>query len=141
MSMRQLKITKSITNRESPSLEKYLQEIGKVELLGIEDEVKLAQQIRQGSQIALDKFCLSKLLWSSLLLITATERPPEPERDFAMQGNALGFPSPTGSVHGNGRFKSSSKFAVFNLSNPTSRVSELAITTPAPASLRSVFAL
>jgi RNA polymerase primary sigma factor len=61
MSMRQLKITKSITNRESPSLEKYLQEIGKVELLGIEDEVKLAQQIRQGSQIALDKLTKANL--------------------------------------------------------------------------------
>jgi RNA polymerase primary sigma factor len=61
MSMRQLKITKSITNRESPSLEKYLHEIGKVELLGIEDEVKLAQQIRQGSQIALDKLTKANL--------------------------------------------------------------------------------
>jgi len=40
--MRQLKITKSITNRESQSLEKYLQEIGKVELISPEDEVKLA---------------------------------------------------------------------------------------------------
>lgn len=61
MSMRQLKITKSITNRESPSLEKYLQEIGKVELLGMEDEVKLAQQIRQGSQLALDKLTKANL--------------------------------------------------------------------------------
>ena len=46
MSMRQLKITKSITNRESQSLEKYLQEIGKVELLAPEDEVKLAVRIK-----------------------------------------------------------------------------------------------
>ena len=48
MSMRQLKITKSITNRESQSLEKYLQEIGKVELITPEEEVRLAAKIRQG---------------------------------------------------------------------------------------------
>ena len=46
MSMRQLKITKSITNRESQSLEKYLQEIGKVELITPEEEVKLAVRIK-----------------------------------------------------------------------------------------------
>ena len=46
MGMRQLKITKSITNRESQSLEKYLQEIGKVELLEGEEEVLLAQKIK-----------------------------------------------------------------------------------------------
>ena len=46
--MRQLKITKSITNRESQSLEKYLQEIGKVELITSEEEVRLAALIRQG---------------------------------------------------------------------------------------------
>jgi RNA polymerase primary sigma factor len=51
MSMRQLKITKSITNRESQSLEKYLQEIGKVELISSEEEVRLAALIRQGCQI------------------------------------------------------------------------------------------
>jgi RNA polymerase primary sigma factor len=55
MSMRQLKITKSITNRESQSLEKYLQEIGKVELISPEEEVKLAIRIKQGDQKALDK--------------------------------------------------------------------------------------
>ena len=54
MSMRQLKITKSITNRESQSLEKYLQEIGKVELISPEEEVKLAIRIKQGDQKALD---------------------------------------------------------------------------------------
>jgi len=53
--MRQLKITKSITNRESQSLEKYLQEIGKVELISPEEEVKLAVRIKQGDQKALDK--------------------------------------------------------------------------------------
>src|ERR1700686_1678243 len=55
MSMRQLKITKSITNRESQSLEKYLQEIGKVELITPEEEVKLAVRIKQRDQKALDK--------------------------------------------------------------------------------------
>jgi RNA polymerase primary sigma factor len=61
MSMRQLKITKSITNRESQSLEKYLQEIGKVELLSPEEEVKLALRIRQGDQLALEKLTKSNL--------------------------------------------------------------------------------
>src|SRR5580658_10265596 len=61
MSMRQLKITKSITNRESQSLEKYLQEIGKVELIGPEDEVKLAIRIKQGDQKALDKLTKANL--------------------------------------------------------------------------------
>jgi len=59
--MRQLKITKSITNRESQSLEKYLQEIGKVELISPEEEVKLAILIKQGSQIALDKLTKANL--------------------------------------------------------------------------------
>lgn len=61
MSMRQLKITKSITNRESQSLEKYLQEIGKVELISPEEEVKLAGLIKQGSQAALDKLTKANL--------------------------------------------------------------------------------
>ncbi len=61
MSMRQLKITKSITNRESQSLEKYLQEIGKVELITPEEEVKLALLIRQGNQAALDKLTKANL--------------------------------------------------------------------------------
>ncbi len=55
MSMRQLKISKSITNRESQSLEKYLQEIGKVELITPEEEVRLAKLIKQGDQRALDR--------------------------------------------------------------------------------------
>ena len=59
--MRQLKITKSITNRESPSLEKYLQEIGKVELISGEEEVSLAVRIRQGDQRALDKLTKANL--------------------------------------------------------------------------------
>lgn len=61
MSMRQLKITKSITNRESQSLEKYLQEIGKVELISPEEEVKLATLIKQGDQRALDKLTKANL--------------------------------------------------------------------------------
>ena len=61
MSMRQLKITKSITNRESQSLEKYLQEIGKVELISPEEEVKLAIRIKQGDQYALEKLTKANL--------------------------------------------------------------------------------
>ncbi|MEO7394878.1 MAG: RNA polymerase sigma factor RpoD/SigA [Chitinophagaceae bacterium] len=59
--MRQLKITKSITNRESQSLEKYLQEIGKVELISSEEEVKLATLIKQGDQKALDRLTKANL--------------------------------------------------------------------------------
>jgi RNA polymerase primary sigma factor len=61
MSMRQLKITKSITNRESQSLEKYLQEIGKVELISPEEEVSLAIRIKNGDQLALDKLTKANL--------------------------------------------------------------------------------
>jgi RNA polymerase primary sigma factor len=53
--MRQLKITKQVTNRETASLDKYLQEIGKVELITAEEEVELARRIRQGDQAALEK--------------------------------------------------------------------------------------
>ncbi|QEC70156.1 sigma-70 family RNA polymerase sigma factor [Panacibacter ginsenosidivorans] len=59
--MRQLKITKSITNRESQSLEKYLQEIGKVELLSAEDEVSLAVSIKKHDQNALDRLVKANL--------------------------------------------------------------------------------
>ena len=59
--MRQLKITKSITNRESESLDKYLQEIGKEEMLTTEEEVELAQQIRKGDQKALDRLTKANL--------------------------------------------------------------------------------
>jgi RNA polymerase primary sigma factor len=61
MSMRQLKITKSITNRESQSLEKYLQEIGKVDLITPEEEVNLAIRIKQGDQKALEKLTKANL--------------------------------------------------------------------------------
>ena len=59
--MRQLKITKSITNRESESLEKYLQEIGREELLSTDEEVELAQRIRKGDRRALDKLTKANL--------------------------------------------------------------------------------
>jgi RNA polymerase primary sigma factor len=61
MSMRQLKITKSITNRESQSLEKYLQEIGKVDLITPEEEVTLAVKIKQGDAVALEKLTKANL--------------------------------------------------------------------------------
>ncbi len=59
--MRQLKITKSITNRDSASLDKYLQEIGREELITAEDEVELARKIRQGDQRALEKLVKANL--------------------------------------------------------------------------------
>ncbi|MES2838297.1 MAG: RNA polymerase sigma factor RpoD/SigA [Bacteroidota bacterium] len=59
--MRQLKITKSITNRESASLDKYLQEIGREELISADEEVQLAKRIREGDQWALEKLTKSNL--------------------------------------------------------------------------------
>lgn len=59
--MRQLKITKSITNRESASLDKYLQEIGREELITVEEEVELAQRIRKGDAEALEKLTKANL--------------------------------------------------------------------------------
>jgi len=59
--MRQLKITKSITNRDSESLDKYLQDIGKVNLISVEEEVELAQRIRRGDQEALEKLTEANL--------------------------------------------------------------------------------
>ena len=59
--MRQLKISKQITNRESQSLDKYLQEIGKVDLITSDEEVILAQRIRDGDQIALEKLTKANL--------------------------------------------------------------------------------
>ena len=59
--MRQLKITKQVTNRESVSLDKYLQDISKEELITAEEEVELAQRIRQGDQLALEKLTKANL--------------------------------------------------------------------------------
>lgn len=59
--MRQLKITKQVTNRESKSLDKYLQDISKVDLITAEEEVELAQRIREGDQIALEKLTNANL--------------------------------------------------------------------------------
>jgi len=59
--MRQLKITKQVTNRETPSLDRYLQEIGRVELISAEEEVKLAKLIRDGDKIALERLTKANL--------------------------------------------------------------------------------
>ncbi len=59
--MRQLKISKSITNRDSESLDKYLQDIGRVDLLTVEEEVSLAQRIKKGDQEALEKLTEANL--------------------------------------------------------------------------------
>ena len=59
--MRQLKITKSITNRESASLDKYLQEIGHEEMITIEEEIELAQRIKKGDHKALEKLTKANL--------------------------------------------------------------------------------
>lgn len=59
--MKQLKIVKQITNRESQSLDKYLQEIGKVDLITADEEVKLAKRIREGDQVALEKLAKANL--------------------------------------------------------------------------------
>ena len=59
--MRQLKITKQVTNRENASLDKYLQEIGRVELITADEEVELARKIRQGNEAALNKLVKSNL--------------------------------------------------------------------------------
>ena len=59
--MRQLKITKQVTNRETASLDKYLQEIGKVDLITADEEVELAQKIKAGDQKALEKLTKANL--------------------------------------------------------------------------------
>jgi len=59
--MRQLKITKQVTNRETASLDKYLQEIGRVELITAEEEVRLAQQIKKGDPKALERLTKANL--------------------------------------------------------------------------------
>ena len=59
--MRQLKITKQVTNRETASLDKYLQEIGRVDLITAEEEVELARKIKAGDQVALEKLTKANL--------------------------------------------------------------------------------
>ena len=59
--MRQLKITKQVTNREDKSLDKYLNDISKIPLITAEEEVELAQRIKKGDQIALDKLTTANL--------------------------------------------------------------------------------
>ena len=59
--MRQLKITKQVTNRETASLDKYLQEIGRVELISAEEEVELAKKIKAGDRAALERLTKSNL--------------------------------------------------------------------------------
>ncbi len=72
--MRQLKITKQVTNRETASLDKYLQEIGKVELITAEEEVELAQRIKAGDQRALENSPKPTCaLWSLWLSSTRTK--------------------------------------------------------------------
>lgn len=74
--MRQLKITKQVTNRETASLDKYLQEIGKVELITAEEEVELAQRIKQGDKIALEKIDQSQPSFCSFRIKTVSEPRP-----------------------------------------------------------------
>ena len=59
--MRQLKINNSITNRQTAALDKYLVEIGREELINVEEEVELAQRIHRGDQVALDKLTRANL--------------------------------------------------------------------------------
>ena len=59
--MRQLKITKQVTNRETKSLNSYLQDVSKIDLITAEEEVELAQRIREGDQAALNKLSRANL--------------------------------------------------------------------------------
>lgn len=71
--MRQLKITKSITNRESASLDKYLQEIGREDLITVEEEVELAQRIKNGDRRALEKLTKGEFAFRGFCSKTVSE--------------------------------------------------------------------
>ena len=87
--MRQLKITKSITNRESASLDKYLQEIGKEDLITVEEEVELAQRIRKGDQRALEKLTRANLRFVVSVAKTIPESGIKPSGPY--QRGEFGF--------------------------------------------------
>ena len=74
--MRQLKISKSITNRETASLDKYLQDIGKEELITTDEEVVLAQRIRTGDQWALEKLCKAIITFATSARTTELSAKP-----------------------------------------------------------------
>lgn len=80
--MRQLKITKSITNRESASLDKYLQEIGKEDLITVEEEVELAQRIKKGDQEALEKLTKGQPAFRGFGGQTVPEPGAQPSRPY-----------------------------------------------------------
>ena len=82
MSMRQLKITKSITNRESQSLEKYLQEIGKVELITPEEEVRLAGLIKARRSACFRPFDKSQSQFRCFRCKTVSEPGPFTTRSY-----------------------------------------------------------
>ena len=106
--MRQLKITKSITNRESASLDRYLQEIGHEELISVSEEVELAQRIKKGDHAALEKLTKANLRFvvsvakqylTSLTRVTwALSVPPRNSMKRAVSNSSLmpsgGFVSP-----------------------------------------------
>ena len=71
--MRQLKITKQVTNRDTPSLDKYLQEIGRVELISPEEEVSLARNIKSGDTAALRKLVNANLKKSAVPIDRAAD--------------------------------------------------------------------
>ena len=78
--MRQLKITKQVTNRETASLDKYLLEIGRVELITAQEEVELAQKIRNGDRVALERLTKANLRF----VVSVAKRP----RNFSTKKSA-----------------------------------------------------
>jgi RNA polymerase primary sigma factor len=76
--MRQLKIIKQVTNRETPSLDKYLHEIGKVDLISAEEEVELARRIKQGDQQALERLIKANLRFVCVCFETISKPRAQP---------------------------------------------------------------